>query len=90
MVRSHETPDSAARPSSHAAASPNVSVKVSGSGNAGRHGEHLATGIEQLEERKEVALVRAAAVEEDEQPLRLGRRRPDQVSQGVRGHARGR
>ena len=53
---------------------------------AWRHAEHSPLRIEQIEEREEVALVRAATVEEHEQALRRCRGRADQVLEGVRGH----
>ena len=52
------------------------------------HAEQPALGIEHVEERKEVALVGAAAVEEDEQPFGLARGRARQMAQCVRGHVR--
>lgn len=57
---------------------------------AWRHAEHSSRGIEQIEEREEVALVRTATVEEHEQPFGLRCGRADQVDEIVRGHARGR
>ena len=53
---------------------------------ARRHAEHSSLGVEQIEQREEVALVGAAAVEEDEQPFRVGGRRSGQVAERVRGH----
>ncbi len=53
---------------------------------AWRHAEHSSLRVEQIEEREEVALVRAATVEEREEALRLCRGRADQVLEGVRGH----
>ena len=50
------------------------------------HAEHSSLGVEQIEQREEVALVGAAAVEEDEQPFWLASRRSCQVAERVRGH----
>jgi hypothetical protein len=57
---------------------------------ARRHPEQPPLRVEEIEEREEVALVGAAAVEEDEQALRVAGRRAHEVVEGVRGHVRGR
>ena len=53
---------------------------------ARRHAQQPASRVEQVEEREQVALVGAAAVEEDEQPLRIPGGGSDEMVQRVRGH----
>ena len=48
--------------------------------------EHSPFGVEQVEQREEVALVGSAAVEEDEQPFWVASRRSCQVAERVCGH----
>ena len=54
---------------------------------ARREPEQTPLGIERVEEREEVALVGAAAVEENERPLRLARRVADERLDQVTFHA---
>ncbi len=54
---------------------------------ARRDPEQAPLGIQRVEEREEVALVGAAPVEEDERPLRLGRRVADERLDQVTFHA---
>ena len=57
---------------------------------ARRDPEQASLGVEVVEQRMEVVLVRAPSVEEDEEALRLARGRPFEVGQLVRWHGRGR
>ena len=50
------------------------------------HAEHSSVRVEQIEQGEEVALVGAAAVEEDEKSVGLAGWRTEQVAQRVRGH----
>ena len=54
------------------------------------HAEHSSLGIEQIEQREEVAFVGAAAVEEDEQSVGFACRRSDRWLRESAGTSRGR
>jgi hypothetical protein len=57
---------------------------------AGRDAQQPAFGVEQIQQREEVLLVRATPVEENEEPFGLGGGGSPQMGEGVLGHVRGR
>ena len=48
------------------------------------HAEHSSLGVEQIEQREEIALVSAASMEEGEQPVRLADGRANQMREWLR------
>jgi hypothetical protein len=49
---------------------------------AGRHPEEPSLGVEEVEQREEVALVRAASMEQHQRARRLARRLPPERDKG--------
>jgi len=53
-------------------------------GTARSHTEHSSLGVEQIEQREEIALVRAASMKEDQEPGRLVGGRASQMRECLR------